>query len=72
MVVSIYWLRELPLSEIANHFELRCESNAVDAIVLQNLPLSYRADCFQIFLNIGLIILMTATFTDDGRYGGFH
>ena len=27
-----YWLREFPLSANANRFELRCQSNATDAI----------------------------------------
>ena len=34
-----YWLREFPLSTIANRFELRCQSKATHAIVLQNLSL---------------------------------
>ena len=39
MFVLTYWLRENSWSEIANLFELRCESKATDAIVLQNLLL---------------------------------
>ena len=34
-----FCLREFLLSACANHFELRCETKATDAIVLQNLPL---------------------------------
>ena len=33
------FLREFLLSAFANRFELRCETKATDAIVLQNLPL---------------------------------
>ena len=43
-----YWLRELPLSEISNLFELRCESKATDAIVLRNLPLLSKTLSFQL------------------------
>ena len=33
------WLREFPLSAIANRFELRCQSKPTRAIVLPNLSL---------------------------------
>ena len=39
--VLIYWLREFPLSAVANHFELKCQSRATVAIVLQNLSLFF-------------------------------
>ena len=34
-----YWLIDFPLSAVANCFQLRCQSKATDAIVLQKLPL---------------------------------
>ena len=39
LFVLNYWLREFLLSAIANRFELRCQSKATVAIVLQNLSL---------------------------------
>ena len=39
LFVLNYWSREFLLSAIANRFELRCQSKATDAIVLQNLSL---------------------------------
>ena len=35
----IYWFREFPLSAVANRCELRCQSRATNAIVLQKLSL---------------------------------
>ena len=37
--ILIYWLTEFSLSAVGNRFELRCQSKANDAIVLQNLLL---------------------------------
>ena len=39
LIVLNYWLREFPLFAVANRFELKCESKATNASVLQNLPL---------------------------------
>ena len=38
-LVLNYWLIEFPQSAVANRFELRCQSKATDATVLQNLSL---------------------------------
>ena len=37
LFVLNYWLRGFPLYTIEDRFELRCQANATDFIVLQNL-----------------------------------
>ena len=39
------WLREFPLSTIANHFELQCQSKATRFIVLQILSMLAMVGC---------------------------
>ena len=46
LFVLNYWLREFSLSMIANCFELRCQSKATNAIVLQNVSMSERSMTF--------------------------
>ena len=44
LFVFNYWLREFPLSAIANRFELQCQSKATHAMVLQTCPCQGRRE----------------------------